>query len=129
MWRIGIDVGGTFTDLFAVNEASGETRTAKVLTTKRRLVEGVMAALARPGIDPADYLSSAKILRHSCSARREAVVPTENSECAEKSIVLAWAAVVSPACWCSFLRSFLWPAAGVIFPSSAKQDEFVMWLL
>jgi N-methylhydantoinase A len=54
MWRIGIDVGGTFTDLFAVNEATGETRTAKVLTTKRRLVEGVMAALARPGIPPAE---------------------------------------------------------------------------
>ncbi|HTY55293.1 MAG TPA: hydantoinase/oxoprolinase family protein [Candidatus Binataceae bacterium] len=54
MWRIGIDVGGTFTDLFAVNEATGETRTAKVLTTKRRLVEGVMAALKRPGIDPAE---------------------------------------------------------------------------
>ena len=54
MWRIGIDVGGTFTDLFAVNEATGETRTAKVLTTKRRLVEGVMAALAKPGIPPGE---------------------------------------------------------------------------
>jgi len=54
MWRIGIDVGGTFTDLFAANEETGETRTAKVLTTKRRLVEGVMAGLARPGIAPAD---------------------------------------------------------------------------
>ena len=65
MWRIGIDVGGTFTDLFAVNEASGETRTAKVLTTKRRLVEGVMAALARPGIDPGDI---AEIVHGSTTA-------------------------------------------------------------
>jgi len=65
MWRIGIDVGGTFTDLFAVNDASGETRTAKVLTTKRRLVEGVMAALARPGIDPGDI---AEIVHGSTTA-------------------------------------------------------------
>jgi len=65
MWRIGIDVGGTFTDLFAVNEASGETRTAKVLTTKRRLADGVMAALARPGINPAEI---AEIVHGSTTA-------------------------------------------------------------
>jgi len=51
-WRIGIDVGGTFTDLFAVNEESGETRTAKVLGTKHRLVESVLGALKQTGIKP-----------------------------------------------------------------------------
>jgi N-methylhydantoinase A len=49
-WRIGIDVGGTFTDLFAVNEENGETRTAKVLGTKHRLAESVLAALVQTGI-------------------------------------------------------------------------------
>jgi N-methylhydantoinase A/oxoprolinase/acetone carboxylase beta subunit len=34
MWRVGIDVGGTFTDLFAWEEDSGKSVTAKVLTTK-----------------------------------------------------------------------------------------------
>jgi len=53
-WRIGIDVGGTFTDLFAVNEESGETRTAKVLGTKHRLVESVLAALLQTGIKPGE---------------------------------------------------------------------------
>lgn len=65
MWRIGIDVGGTFTDLFAINEATGETRTAKVLTTRRRLVDGVMAALAHPKIPPAEI---AEIVHGSTTA-------------------------------------------------------------
>src|SRR5690348_11241111 len=55
-WRIGIDVGGTFTDLFAVNEASGKTRTAKVLSTKHRLVESVLGALKRTAIEPAQVV-------------------------------------------------------------------------
>ncbi|HVB80441.1 MAG TPA: hydantoinase/oxoprolinase family protein [Candidatus Binataceae bacterium] len=64
-WRIGIDVGGTFTDLFAVNEESGETRTAKVLGTKHRLVESVLAALMRTGIKPAEV---AEIVHGSTTA-------------------------------------------------------------
>jgi N-methylhydantoinase A len=55
-WRIGIDVGGTFTDLFAVNEETGETRTAKVLGTKHRLVESVLGALRQTGIKPAEVV-------------------------------------------------------------------------
>ncbi len=53
-WRIGIDVGGTFTDLFAVNEDNGETRTAKILGTKHRLVESVLGALRQTAIEPND---------------------------------------------------------------------------
>ena len=29
-YRLGVDVGGTFTDLLLINEQSGETYTAKV---------------------------------------------------------------------------------------------------
>lgn len=56
MWRVGIDVGGTFTDLFAFDDETGETRTAKVLTTKKNLVDGVLGALEHAGIDPAKML-------------------------------------------------------------------------
>lgn len=50
MWRVGVDVGGTFTDLFAWNVQSGERRTAKVLTTKRDRSEGVVNAVEKAGI-------------------------------------------------------------------------------
>ena len=41
----GIDVGGTFTDLILVDEATGATRLAKVPTTVENQAHGVMAAL------------------------------------------------------------------------------------
>ena len=32
-YRLGVDVGGTFTDLILVNESSGDIHTAKVPST------------------------------------------------------------------------------------------------
>jgi N-methylhydantoinase A len=45
----GIDVGGTFTDLVLVDEATGEVRLAKVPTTPENQAFGVLAALAEAG--------------------------------------------------------------------------------
>ena len=36
VWRIGVDIGGTFTDVALVDEASGEIGVAKVPTTPQR---------------------------------------------------------------------------------------------
>ena len=47
----GIDVGGTFTDLILVDEASGEVRIAKVPTTADNQAIGVIAALDAAGAD------------------------------------------------------------------------------
>ena len=49
----GIDVGGTFTDLIVVDDASGEVRIAKVPTTVENQAFGVLAALDAAGVDPA----------------------------------------------------------------------------
>lgn len=54
MWRVGIDVGGTFTDLFAWSEADGSYRTAKVLTTKDDRSRGVLSSIETAGIDFGD---------------------------------------------------------------------------
>jgi N-methylhydantoinase A len=48
----GIDVGGTFTDLIVVDDATGEVRIAKVPTTAHNQAFGVLAALDAAGIDP-----------------------------------------------------------------------------
>jgi len=51
---VGVDVGGTFTDLVLVDEATGEVRVAKVLTTPRNQAVGVLAALASATAGPAE---------------------------------------------------------------------------
>jgi N-methylhydantoinase A len=50
---VGIDVGGTFTDLLAVDSTSGAVQLAKVPTTVDNQAIGFMAALAEAGADPA----------------------------------------------------------------------------
>ncbi len=49
----GIDVGGTFTDLVVVDDATGEVQIAKVPTTVHNQAFGVLAALDAAGVDPA----------------------------------------------------------------------------
>jgi N-methylhydantoinase A len=44
-WRIGIDIGGTFTDVALVEEASGRIGVAKVPTTPADPADGVLRAL------------------------------------------------------------------------------------
>ena len=49
----GIDVGGTFTDLIVVDDATGEVRIAKVPTTVDNQAFGVIAALLGAQVEPA----------------------------------------------------------------------------
>jgi len=50
MKTAGIDVGGTFTDLIAFDDATGEVRVAKVPTTPDNQAAGVLAALEQAGL-------------------------------------------------------------------------------
>ena len=51
---IGVDVGGTFTDLVYLDEANQLCGTAKVPTTRGNQSEGVLAAIAASGRDLAE---------------------------------------------------------------------------
>ena len=44
-WRIGVDIGGTFTDVAVVDDTSGRIGAAKTLTTPRDFTTGVLEAL------------------------------------------------------------------------------------
>ena len=59
-WRLGVDIGGTFTDVAMIDEASGAIGVTKVLTTPRDLTKGVMEAIRQgldsEGIRPSDVM-------------------------------------------------------------------------
>src|SRR5215467_6290029 len=44
-WRIGVDIGGTFTDVALVEDTTGRIGVAKVPTTPKDLTAGVLSAL------------------------------------------------------------------------------------
>jgi len=52
--RIAVDVGGTFTDVFVLNEATADVRVAKVPSTPHDPMEGVMAGVAAAEVDLRD---------------------------------------------------------------------------
>jgi N-methylhydantoinase A/oxoprolinase/acetone carboxylase beta subunit/N-methylhydantoinase B/oxoprolinase/acetone carboxylase alpha subunit len=53
VWQVGIDTGGTFTDLVAIH-ADGRRLSAKVPSTPPNFEEGILQGLDRLGIPPAD---------------------------------------------------------------------------
>ena len=48
---VGVDIGGTFTDLFAVDDESGRVFEAKALTTPQNLSIGVFDCVDKAGLD------------------------------------------------------------------------------
>ena len=52
--RLGVDIGGTFTDLTGLDEATGEMFHLKTLTDPEQPVRAVWEALQGAGIDPSD---------------------------------------------------------------------------
>ncbi len=66
-WIVGIDVGGTFTDIIALNRRTGETRDGKVLSTLQQ-EEGVLLSIERS-------VSRFRTSPRSCTGTRWASTP------------------------------------------------------
>ena len=81
-WRIGVDIGGTFTDVALIEEASGRIGVAKVPTTPGNLAEGVLAALQtamqRHGVAAADV----GLLSHATTVVTNAILEEEGARAA-----------------------------------------------
>lgn len=73
-YRLGVDVGGTFTDFLLLNEDTGETFTAKVPSTPEDSSIGVLNGVAKvcdtTGIDPTDI----KLVMHGTTVATNAVL-------------------------------------------------------
>jgi N-methylhydantoinase A len=81
-WRIGVDIGGTFTDVALVDDASGRIGVAKVPTTPADLAGGVLAALGtameRYGVAAADV----GLLSHATTVVTNAILEERGARAA-----------------------------------------------
>ena len=71
-WRVGIDIGGTFSDLAAANLESGELFLRKVSSTPAALAEGAIAGLK--ALSAAVPLASVSFLAHGTTAGTNALI-------------------------------------------------------
>ncbi|MEE8144462.1 MAG: hydantoinase/oxoprolinase family protein [Kiloniellales bacterium] len=77
-WQVGVDIGGTFTDVVAMDGASGEVRVAKVATRTDDRVAGLRAALEAVGLDWSEVAD----LIHGTTMITNAIVENDFSEVA-----------------------------------------------
>ena len=80
-WRIGIDIGGTFTDVAAVEEHTGRIGIAKVPTAPRDfgqgVIEGIRRGLAQHAIDAAEVV----LLSHATTVVTNALLEHKGAKC------------------------------------------------
>src|SRR5690349_106547 len=74
---VGVDVGGTFTDLVLVDEATGLVRVAKVPTTVANQAGGVQAALAGAAVGAADV----GVIVHGTTTTTNALLERKIARC------------------------------------------------
>ena len=74
---VGVDVGGTFTDLIYMEPGSGDVRIAKVPTTPDNQAEGFMAALAEAAVK----LATVANISHGTTTTTNALLERKLSTC------------------------------------------------
>ncbi|HEY7662985.1 MAG TPA: hydantoinase/oxoprolinase family protein [Xanthobacteraceae bacterium] len=76
--RLSADVGGTFTDVAAFDEATGELRLGKTLTTPARLVAGIEKGVAKAGAG----FHSARLFLHGTTIAINTILERTGARCA-----------------------------------------------
>ena len=82
MYRIGIDVGGTFTDVILVHEATGDVHVAKVLNEPGRraqtVVRGIKRVMELAGVQP----KNVQFIGHGTTIATNAVIERKGAKTA-----------------------------------------------
>jgi N-methylhydantoinase A len=81
-WRIGVDIGGTFTDAALVEETSGRIGVAKVLTTPEDLAKGVLGALTSAMRHYEVVSSEVRLLSHATTVVTNAILEESGARAA-----------------------------------------------
>lgn len=75
--RLAIDIGGTFTDLVALDEGTGRIILEKALTTPANFADGVTNTVLKAGLDPAEveqFVHGTTVVINALTERRGAKV-------------------------------------------------------
>lgn len=81
-YRLGVDVGGTFTDLLLINETNGETFTAKVPSTPKDSSVGVLNGIARICEESGVNVADISRVMHGTTVATNAVLTGKGSKVA-----------------------------------------------
>jgi N-methylhydantoinase A len=76
--RLSADVGGTFTDVAAFDEATGALRLGKTLTTPQRLVTGIEDGVGKAG----SRFSAARLFLHGTTVAINTILERSGARCA-----------------------------------------------
>jgi N-methylhydantoinase A len=68
--KVAVDIGGTFTDLVAHDDVTGEQLAVKAPSTPPEFIDGVMNALAKAGIQPEELVS----FKHGSTIATNAII-------------------------------------------------------
>jgi N-methylhydantoinase A len=75
--RIGVDIGGTFTDLIFYDDRTGEVRVAKTATTPQALEEGVLEAVESSV--PSDLVRESQLFMHGTTIGLNALLEAKGA--------------------------------------------------
>jgi N-methylhydantoinase A len=76
--RLSADVGGTFTDVAAFDETTGQLRLGKTLTTPARLVDGIETGVAKAGA----RFAAAQLFLHGTTVAINTILERTGAPCA-----------------------------------------------
>jgi N-methylhydantoinase A/oxoprolinase/acetone carboxylase beta subunit len=81
-WLIGIDIGGTFTDVVAVRVGTGDAVSVKVLTDHSSPMRGILAGLAQLAADHGVRVDEASLLAHATTLASNLVIERKGADTA-----------------------------------------------